>query len=269
MAEDPEEHTMTFWEHLTELRSRLIRALIAFVIGGAIAWAFKEEVLLWLVKPYMEAWDNSHDLASGASLHFQSPAAAFLAYIKLSILAGLVLALPVIFYQLWSFVAPGLYNHEKRLALPFVFVSTLLFVGGGLFGANVAFPLAFKYLLQYAGPVGDTNLQINPTVMIGDYLDFVSRMLLAFGIAFELPVLIFFLSFAGIITHRHLIRFARYFVVIAFVASAILTPPDITSQILLAAPLLVLYTVSIGVSWLVTKSRSKRSREPELDGADG
>lgn len=256
MSDDPEDNVMTFWEHLEELRKRIIRAFIAFCIGAGIAWAFRERVLVWLCTPFINAW-NEGNVAGSAALHFPAPQALFLAYVKLAILAGLVLSLPVIFYQLWAFVAPGLYQREKRLALPFVFVSTGLFAGGGYFGWRVAFPIAFQYLLSFSGPVG-AAFEVKPTVMVGDYIEFVSRMLIAFGAVFELPVLIFFLSVAGIITHVHLIKFFRYFVVVSFVVSAIITPPDVTSQFLLAVPLNVLYAVSIGISWLVTRSRRKR-----------
>ncbi len=259
MTDEPtDEEVMTFWEHLAELRTRLIRAIIAFLIGATIAWFYREQVLVWLTTPFLQAW-NAGALGGKAALHFPAPASLFLAYIKLSILAGLVGALPVIFYQLWSFVSPGLYSREKRYAIPFVVASTTLFLGGGYFGWRVAFPIAFQYLLGFGGPVGQEGFEVKPTVMIGDYIEFVSRMLVAFGAVFELPVLIFFLSLAGVVNHTHLIKFARYFVVIAFALSAIITPPDITSQFLLAIPLIVLYIFSIGIAWLIGRNRT---REP-------
>ena len=175
--------------------------------------------------------------------------------LRVGLTAGIVLACPVWFYQLWAFIAPGLYSNERRLAIPFVLSSTTLFVTGALFGWKIAFPLAFRYLLDFAGPVGTQGFEVKPTVMVDDYLDFVSRMLIAFGATFQLPVLIFFLSVAGIVNYRQLIRFGRYFIVIAFVLSAILTPPDITSQVLLATPLLVLYGISIGISYVITRKR--------------
>jgi sec-independent protein translocase protein TatC len=258
MAHDPEEHTMTFWEHLDELRSRLIRAAIAFTGGCVVAWIYREELLLWLVTPFMNAWNAQH-LAGRAALHFPAPASLFVAYVKLALLGGLVIAFPIILYQIWAFVAPGLYSREKRLAIPFVVVSCALFLAGGYYGWRLAFPIAFQYLLGFSGPVGIGDFEVTPTVMIGDYLDFVTYMLLGFGAGFELPVLIFFLSLAGVVTHKQLIRFFRYFVVIAFVAGAMLTPPDILSQVILAIPLCLLYGISIGLAWLIERSRRKRA----------
>ncbi|MCA9598346.1 MAG: twin-arginine translocase subunit TatC [Myxococcales bacterium] len=260
MSADPEEHVMTFWEHLDELRSRLLRMLAAFAIGTAACWFFRERLLWVLTHPFITAW-NEQKLGGHAALHFPAPASLFVAYVKLALLGGFVLSLPIMLYQLWAFIAPGLYSREKRLAIPFVVSSCGLFAAGGYFGWRVAFPIAFQYLLGFSGPVGPEGFEVTPTVMIGDYIEFVTRMLLAFGAVFELPVLVFFLSVAGLVTHRHLIKFARYFVVLAFLVGAVLTPPDVTSQFLLAVPLCVLYIVSIGISWLVDLRRRGKKAE--------
>jgi sec-independent protein translocase protein TatC len=245
---DPTEASaMTFWEHLDELRGRIIKMALAFLIGAVTAWMIREPLLLWLTDPFVRAW-NAANLEGKAALHFPAPASLFMAYVKLSLLGGLVLSLPVLLFQLWSFVAPGLYPREKRMAIPFVVSSCALFAAGGYFGWRVAFPIAFQYLLDFSGPIAGSAFEVTPTVMIGEYIEFVTRMLLAFGLAFELPVVVFFLSVAGVINHRHLIRFARYFVVIAFVVAAIVTPPDITSQFLLAVPLCILYALSIAIA---------------------
>jgi sec-independent protein translocase protein TatC len=254
---------MTFWEHLDELRGRLLKALAAFAVGAGVSWYFRETILIWLTTPFVEAW--GHSVAGKASLHFPAPASLFVSYLQLSILAGLVFALPIIFYQLWAFIAPGLYQRERRFAIPFVLSSTLLFVGGAYFGWKVAFPVGFQYLLDFSGQLksGTVELQIEPTVMVGDYIEFISRMLLAFGAVFELPVLVFFLAIAGIVNHRHLIKFSRYFIVLAFVIAAVITPPDIMSQFLLAIPLCLLYALSIGIAWLFA-----RNKEKAAEGAD-
>lgn len=251
-----EELQMTFWEHLQELRGRILKALVAFAVGAGVAWYFREQVLIWLTTPFINAWAESIQDQKPA-LHFPAPAALFIAYLRLSLMSGFIFALPVIFYQLWAFIAPGLYARERRFAMPFVLCSTSLFLGGGYFGWKLAFPVAFKYLLDFSGAVSNDSiaLQIQPTVMIGDYLEFVSHMLLAFGAVFELPVLVFFLAVAGIIDHTHLIKFSRYFVVLAFFISAIITPPDIMSQFLLAIPLCLLYVFSIGIAWLLRKKK--------------
>jgi sec-independent protein translocase protein TatC len=256
MSDDPEVGTMTFWEHLEELRSRLIKAIIAFGIGCGVSWVFKEKLLLWLTTPFIAAWKEAQ-VGGKAALHFPAPASLFIAYVKLALLSGFVFSLPVILYQVWAFIAPGLYSREKRLAVPFVISSCALFVVGGYFGWRFAFPVAFRYLLGFSGPIGGGDFQVMPTVMIGDYIELVTQMLLAFGSVFELPIVVFFLSVAGIVNHTHLIKFGRYFVVIAFTLAAVLTPPDITSQFMLAVPLCVLYLISIGIAWIFGKKPAK------------
>ncbi|MGC4088267.1 MAG: twin-arginine translocase subunit TatC [Polyangiaceae bacterium] len=249
---DGEEGTMTLWEHLEELRSRIVRMIFSFIAGGVVAWIYRERLLQWLTQPYVEAWSQGNQAGTPA-LHFPSPAALFLSYVRLAAIAGVVFSLPLILYQVWAFVAPGLYSREKKFALPFVVSSCALFAGGSWFGWRFAFPLAFKYLLSFAGKVG--NLEVHPTVMVSEYIEFVTHMLLAFGFAAELPVLVFFLSVAGIVDHKSLIRFFRYFVVLAFVISAILTPPDPLSQLMLAVPLCVLYGISILVAYVFARRR--------------
>lgn len=244
---------MTFWEHLAELRSRLLRMGLAFLAGSGLAWFYRESLMLWITTPLIRAWSEGG--VARPKLILGGPAAAFIAYVKLSLLGGFLLASPIIFYQLWAFVAPGLYAREKRFTLPFVASSSLLFAAGGYFGWRIAFPTAFAYLLKFGGDIGSEafGITIENTIPIGDYIEFITRLLIAFGAVFELPVLVFFLSVANIINHRHLIRFARYFVVIAFVIAAVLTPPDVLSQFLLAVPLCLLYVFSIGIAYIFGK----------------
>jgi sec-independent protein translocase protein TatC len=236
---------------------------LAFLVGSGVCWAYKESILIWLTIPLKDGWPQG---VGAPALHFGTPAALFISYVRLSALSGFLFALPIILYQLWAFIAPGLYSREKKFAIPFVVSSVLLFVGGGYFGYRVAFPPAFQFLLGFAGTLSDKVEQVKggqppitivPTVMIGDYIEFVTRMFLAFGAAAELPIVAFFLTVAGIITHRHLIKFFRYFIVVAFIISAIVTPPDPLSQILLAVPLIGLYGISIGVSWIFTINRER------------
>lgn len=252
MTEQADEPVMTFWEHLDELRKRLLYAGGAFLAGAVCAWFYRESILEWLSTPFLKAW-NEGKLAGSAALHFPAPQSLFLAYIKMALIGGFVLALPIILFQLWAFISPGLYSREKKLAIPFVVSSCALFAGGALFGWKIAFPVAFQYLLGFGGPIGHSGMAVQPTVMIDEYVSFVSRMLLAFGVVFELPVVVFFLSVAGVVNHHHLIKFGRYFVVIAFVIGAVITPPDPTSQFLLAIPLCVLYAISIGIAWIFGK----------------
>lgn len=263
-----EDGTMTLWEHLEELRSRIIRMALAFLVGSAACWIYKEAILDWLTLPLREGWPKGE---GAPTLHFGTPAALFISYVRLSALSGFLFALPIILYQLWAFIAPGLYAREKKFAIPFVVSSVALFVGGGYFGYRVAFPPAFEFLLGFAkklptletGPNALPPVDLVPTVMIGDYIEFVTRMFLAFGAAAELPIVAFFLTVAGVITHRHLIKFFRYFIVVAFVISAIVTPPDPLSQILLAVPLIGLYGLSIIVSWVFTMNRERAQAKAE------
>jgi len=252
---------MTFWEHLDELRKRLVYCFVAFLICCVLTWEYRDPLLDIISRPFKGAW-LAQGLPNEATLHFESPQAAFIAYFQLSLLGSIVLSAPVIFYQLWSFIAPGLYAREKRFVIPFVFSASSLFVGGCYFGWRVAFPITFNYFLGLAGTVGGgKGITITPTVMMGEYIDFVTRMLLAFGIVFEIPLLILFLSLAGIVNYLQLIRFSRWFVLISFVVAAVVTPPDITSQIVMAVPMLVLYVLSIGLAFIFGKKPTEAQRE--------
>jgi sec-independent protein translocase protein TatC len=251
---------MSFWEHLDELRSRLLKAAIAYIVGTSVVWAYKDPILAWLWKPFADSW-RAENLPDNPALNFAAPGDAFMAYFKLSMIGGILVAAPVIFYQLWAFIAPGLYAKEKKIVLPFVFFSSVLFVGGGLFGWRVAFPVAFQYFLGLANTAQTSGLTIRPVVMMADYLSFSSSLLLAFGLVFELPVFILFLAIAGIVNYLQLIRFGRWFILVAFTVGAIITPPDMTSQILLRVPLCLLYFVSIGLAYVFGKNPSKEQIE--------
>lgn len=250
--EPSDEKMMSFWEHLDELRNRLRKAIIGLVVGFAIAWAFREKVLTFLVYPFHKAWIEQN-LPGTPQLHFAAPSDAFTAYVHQSLITGAVVAAPWIFWQVWAFVAPGLYAKEKKSAIAFVLASTLLFVGGGLFGWRLAFPLAFNYFLSLSGDLGQNGVSIVPTVMMTDYLDFVGQLLLAFGVIFEIPILSLFLSMAGIVNYKQMWRFGRWFIIIAFVVGAVLTPPDVTSQLVMAIPMCVLYFLSVGLAYLFGK----------------
>src|SRR5689334_4705895 len=206
-SEPEADRGMTLWEHLDELRGRLIKMILAAGLGFGGAWLYRKELLTIITRPFIDAY-KAGGHGQVATLFSEDPSAAFFAYVRLSMLAGFVFALPIMLYQIWAFIAPGLYSKEKRYAVPFVVTSCALFAGGGYFGWKVAFPLAFKFLLSFNETIGDLSLKEN--WMMGKYLDFVIRMLLAFGGAAELPILAFFLSVAGIVTYKHLIKFFRY-----------------------------------------------------------
>jgi sec-independent protein translocase protein TatC len=250
-----DEGKMTIWEHLDELRKRLVHSVIAYVVGASVAWAYREPMLAWLWKPFAQSW-RDRKLPGDPALNFAAPSDIFKAYFKLSLIGGLLISAPVIFYELWAFIAPGLYKKEKKVIIPFVFFSSVLFVGGGLFGWRVAFPVTFGYFLDLM-PTNNPDFIIRPVVMMPEYLDFVSQMLVAFGIVFELPLFILFLSIVGIVNYLQLLRFGRWFVLVAFTIGAIITPPDTTSQIVMSVPLCVLYFVSIGLAYLFGKRPSK------------
>jgi sec-independent protein translocase protein TatC len=255
-----EDRPMTFWEHLDELRKRITYSVITLVAGIFVAWEVREPVLDALTKPFIDAW-KEQKIKGDPNLNFSAPGAGFTANLQVSLIIGIAIAAPVIFYQLWAFVAPGLYAKEKKFVIPFVTLSTLLFVGGGYFGWLTAFPIAFNYFLGFSGSLGTHGLQIQPTIMLDNYLDFVVQMLLGFGLIFELPLFILFLSIAGIVNYLTLIKFGRWFVLIAVIMAGVLTPPDVTAQLLMAVPLIVLYFVSIGLSAIFGKSPTEEQKK--------
>lgn len=253
---------MGFFDHLGELRTRIIRALWGLIPGLVVGGIFHQELLALMLEPYHRAWYTLS--ARGVQLPGEAPTiitltpyAIFVAYVKVALIAGIAVGAPWVFWQLWQFVSPGLYRKEKRLALPFVVASTFFFLGGATFGYVVVFPLLFEYFLGFAGQaIGGTVL--NPQYSLDEIFTLEFRLLIAFGLVFELPVVISFLSAAGIVNWRQLLRFSRWWILVSAVLSALLTPPDWTSQLLMLIPLVLLYFVSIGLSALIgtmTKGR--------------
>jgi sec-independent protein translocase protein TatC len=266
--EDPESDVrMTIWEHLAELRKRLMRAAMALVAGACVCWAFREELLAWITTPYATAWRERFPelVKQGQAPELQTlaPADAFVNYMQLSLVGGVIIAAPVIFYQLWAFVSPGLYAREKRYIIPFVLFSTTLFLSGVAFAFYVALPFSFPFFFSLLGQVGGASgvvLTSKPTMEY--YLDFAEHMLLAFGFVFELPLFIGFLALAGIVTPQQLIRFSRYAIVGSFIVGAFVTPgPEISSQIAVSSALVALYFLSVGLAFLVAKKRSDEPTE--------
>jgi len=240
---------MTIWEHLEELRRRVIKAAAGVLLATIVAWFFRTQILAWLVTPYQQTWLKKFD--KPLVLQTLAPADAFLGYLELSLLAGVIASAPVIFYQLWSFISPGLYRKEKRLIVPFVLSSTVLFLSGVAFAYYVAFPFTFNYFLSLLGEVRQ-GVELTQIVTLEFFLDFASRFLLAFGAVFELPLFIAFLVLANIVTPRQLLRFGRWATVLAFVLGAIVTPgPEVTSQIAVSAALIGLYFLSIPLAYLL------------------
>ncbi len=253
-ADAGEEARMTIWEHLEELRTRVIRSAIGVGVTTVVAWCFRDTLLAWLVQPYHRAWMTRFN--KPLVLQTLAPADAFLGKLELSIMAGVCGAAPIIFYQLWSFVSPGLYKKERRLIVPFVLFSTILFLSGVAFAYYVAFPFTFNYFLSLLGPVTD-GVELTQIVTLEFFLDFTTRFLLAFGAVFELPLFIAFLVLANIVTPKQLLRFGRWATVLAFVVGAVVTPgPEVTSQLAVSAALVGLYFASIPIAFLL-RPRSK------------
>lgn len=239
---DGEEGTdgkMSFLEHLDELRKRLLMSILAIGVGFVIALIFIDRVFGFIMRPLAAT------LPDGRRMIYTEPTEAFMLRLKVAALVGLVIAAPAVMWQLWMFIAPGLYRREKRLALPFVISSSLLFVSGAAFNHYVVFPVAFDFL----GSFDTEYMEFMPR--IAPVFSLYSRMMLALGLVFQMPVLVFTLARLGLITARFMVKNVKYAVLIIFVVAAFVTPSsDIVNQTLMAAPMLVLYGISIGIAWL-------------------
>jgi sec-independent protein translocase protein TatC len=237
---------MPLTAHLAELRSRLFAAVIAVGLGFALCYTVKDRIIAALQAP---------PVLIGAPvkvpLQIIAPAEAFITYLKVSFLAGVFLALPFILYQLWKFVAPGLLEHEKKYTVPFIIGSTGLFYAGGVM-FYLLLPLVIDFLLSFSGE--DITAQLS----VGYYVSFCIRMMIAFGVVFQLPTVVIFLVQLELLSSRTLIKYFRYAVVLAFVVAAILTPPDVVSQTFMALPTLLLYGLSILVAKRIEKRRAQR-----------
>ncbi len=252
-------------EHLSELRTRLTRSLLGLIPGVTVAWIYRAELLEWLVAPMSKAWKQ---LGLGEpTIHFANPVDLFVAYMQIALAFGLLAASPWVFWQIWGFIAPGLYSREKRYAIPFVIASTVFFAGGSLFGYSTVFPPAFEQFLGMAGNLPAGSIRVQPTIMIDEYMGFTTRLLLAFGLVFEVPVVVAFLAMAGIVNWKQLLMFGRWWVLIASVIAALLTPPDVGSQMMMLVPLVVLYYLSVGVAYVLGPKPTPASAKPAASEA--
>ena len=224
-----------FTEHLGELRDRLVRSFIAVAVGFAASYAFKEKLFQILTAPLVTAMEAN----GNAKMIFTGLPEAFFTYLKVSLLAGIILATPVLFYQFWMFVSPGLYRNEKKYLLPVVLLSIFFFVIGSSFGYFIVFPYGFQFFLGFA----TDTIQAMPSMK--EYLSFASKMLLAFGFVFELPLVLTFMARMGLVTVPFLKKNRKYALLLFFVGAALITPPDVITQIMMALPLMVLYEISI------------------------
>ena len=241
--------------HIADLRKRLVNSVLFLVATFFICFNFYEPILEWMMVPAKEA------LPANSQMVAMAIEETFFTALKVAFFAGFILSLPVIFWQMWMFLAPGLYDHEKKLIIPFVFFATMQFVLGALFAYYFVVPVGFAFLINF----GSTVVTVLPS--IGMYVDFFTKLMIGFGLSFELPVIIFFLAKVGLVDDKMLKGFFRYAVVLIFIIAAILTPPDVISQMLMAAPLLVLYGVSIWIAKVVNPA-SPEEDENEDEAKD-
>ena len=257
-----EDARMTIIEHLAELRVRGVYALGAAIVGAIISWIWVEELFTFLLQPLEVAAMRAGMADKLEAVNYKDIIEPFFTLMKTAMVGGIFLAIPIILYNIWAFVAPGLYKHEKRLAAPFVVLATLFFLMGAGFCYYFVMPYGFQFLLEFNKNVGQ------PVIMMREHYALSMKLLLAFGAVFELPVLAMFLSALGVITHRTLIKFWRYAVLAAFVFAAVLTPPDVITQLAMAVPLVILYFISIGVAYVFTTRRERaeaRARAADPD----
>lgn len=249
---------MAITDHLGELRKRLMIAAISWLVAFLGCYGFGERLFEEIAQPVRQA------LPEGSSLVFINATEPFFTILKVSALAGLVVSFPVIIWQVWIFIAPGLYAHEKKFAIPFVVFSSLCFGAGTYFGFTFVFPMIFSFLVSYGTSVGGIQAMLS----MGAYLTLATRLLIAFGLVFELPIVIFFLARMGIVDHKWLGKNRKFALLLAFVMGAVLTPPDIFSQASIAVPFVVLYEVGIIVARLFGKKKVADDEETEDDDAE-
>jgi len=249
-AEEPDEldeSKAPLLDHLIELRRRLLWCVLTLAVAFGVCLYFARPIFAFLVQPLLAAGQDR--------LIYTAVFEAFFVEIKVAFFAAAMVSFPIIANQLWQFVAPGLYKKEKRAFAPFLILTPFLFLCGAALAYYVAMPVALHFLLGYEGDIGGVQQEALPGV--GNYLSFVTRFIFGFGIAFLLPVLLMLLEKAGLVTRQQLKRGRRYAIVIAFIVAAVLTPPDMISQLLLAVPLVILYEVSLIAIWFTERRRAR------------
>jgi sec-independent protein translocase protein TatC len=243
---------MGFLEHLEELRRRIIYSLIAVAVGFFLCWGYAEKIYGIMQRPIMEALQRN---GLAQKLVYLNPTEPFNMYLKVAFLAGLFVTSPFILYQVWAFIAPGLYRNEKRYVTPFMFSTVLLFIAGGYFGYKLVYPQALEFLIGY-------GKQFQPMITIGEYTDLFLVIIIGMGVIFELPILVFFLSLMGVVTAGWMWRNLRYSILVIFIIAAILTPTtDILNMCIFAAPMVALYVFSIGIAWIVHPAQRRKRAE--------
>ncbi|WP_321403279.1 twin-arginine translocase subunit TatC [Maridesulfovibrio sp.] len=261
---DEDEAPMTFLEHLEELRRRFLRIMIACGVGFLACYSFAKPLFSLLMAPLVA------ELPPDSTLIFTSLPEGFVTYLKVAAVAGVFVVSPYIFSQIWGFIAPGLYEHERKWMIPLAFLSAFFFVGGALFGYYVVFPFGCEFFMGFADEF------IKPMPTLREYLGFSLKLLFAFGLIFELPLFIFFLARLGVVTAEGLRSKRKYAILVCFICSAILTPPDVMTQTLMAGPLIILYEIGIWVAHFFGKRGGRKLKEaesgpegPDNSGPDG
>jgi sec-independent protein translocase protein TatC len=247
-----EKGKMSFLDHLEELRSRIINSVIAAVVGFFLSWAFREELYAAIAWPITSVM---RELNMPDKLVYTTPTGVFTLYVQMCLVAGLILAMPYLLYQVWGFISPGLYPRERRYAIPFIFLCSVLFLSGAAFAYRVAFPATLRFLLEF-------SKQFTAMITVNEYFSLAIMIILGLALVFELPVLILFLTLLRIVTPGFLLSNFRYALLLIFLLSAIITPtPDVPTMMLFAAPLTGLYFLGIGMSYVVVKLRKQREEE--------
>ena len=253
-GEDQLGGAMSFLEHLEELRRRIFYSLIGIAVGFFICFYYHDLIYNAMDRPLVQALAAHHETTK---LIYLNPIDPFNLYVKLALIAGLFLASPWILYQVWLFIAPGLYKRERKYIIPFVLLTSALFISGGVFAYAFAFPMVLNFLIGYAQ-------QFAAFPEINEYFNLFATVVLGTGLVFELPILILFMAILGIVNSRFLLRNFRYAVLIVFIIAAVITPTsDITTMVVFAAPMLVLYILSIGLAYLFGKERRQRRKGSE------
>ncbi|MCX8160306.1 MAG: twin-arginine translocase subunit TatC [Candidatus Saccharicenans sp.] len=246
---------MTFLEHLEDLRKRLFYSFVAIIVAVIPSWIFSRQLYAILARPVTQY------LPPGTKLAFTTLTAPFMLYLKVSFLAALFITSPFVFYQLWMFVSPGLYQKEKKYVIPFVFFTTFFFSLGALFGYFIVFPWACRFFLTL-------GRDFQPVITVDQYFGFALKVLLGIALVFELPTLVYFLSKIGILTSRWMLKNFQYAVLAAFVIAAVITPtPDMITQSIVAVPMIVLYGISILIALVVGRNKEKRRKKEEKEAA--
>jgi sec-independent protein translocase protein TatC len=243
---------MSLLEHLEELRKRIIHSGIYLIVAFFVAYGFRQRLFAFMEQPIVSALKAHH---LDPHLVYLNPVDPFNFFIKISLVAGCIMASPFILYQVWLFIAPGLYRQEKRYVLPFMTATVGLFLLGAFFGYHYVYPGALNFLIGY----GD---QFKPMVTVGEYTELFTTVILGLGITFELPILVFFLALFGMVTAGWLWKNIRYAILVIFIIAAIITPtPEVLTMCVFAAPMLVLYLLSIGVAYMVHPNRRNRKKQ--------